>query len=78
MIAEQWDSGKKKRNGLRMKYQYLTSSVSRSFLFFCFFRQSLVSVAGCLSSVWQAVARFSGGIRSNSFEEDSARNGIAA
>ena len=78
MIAEQWDSGKKKRNGLRMKYQYLTSSVSRSFLFFCFFRQSLVSVAGCLSSVWLAVAGFSGRIHSTPFEEDSARNGSAA
>jgi len=53
--------------------------VCKSFLsILLIFRQSLVSVAGCLMSVWLAVARFSGGIRSNSFEEDSARNGIAA
>ena len=71
-------STKRKRNGLRMKHQYPVSSVSRSFLFFCFFRQSLVYVARCLSSVWQVVARFSDWIRSNLFEEDSARNGIAA
>ena len=30
MIAEQWNFGKKKRNGLRMKHRYLASSVSRS------------------------------------------------
>ncbi|UVS08559.1 hypothetical protein NXY26_00590 [Parabacteroides distasonis] len=31
MIVEQWISDKKKiRNGLRMKHQYLVSSVSRS------------------------------------------------
>ena len=56
-------SAKRKRNGLRMKHQYSASSVSRSF-FLLIFRQSLVSVRGCLSSVWQAVTRFSGRIRS--------------
>ena len=60
-----------------MKHQNPASSVSRSFFSFLLIsRQSLVSVAGCLSSVWMAVARFSGGIRSNPFEEDSARNGL--
>ncbi|WP_195332976.1 hypothetical protein [Bacteroides salyersiae] len=55
------------------------SFVCKPFLLFLLIsRQSLVSVSGCLSSVWLAVARFSGGIRSTPFEEDSARNGSAA
>ena len=45
---------KEKRNDLRMKYQNSASPVSRSFSCLLISRQSLVSVAGCLSSVWQA------------------------
>ena len=45
-----------------MKHQNFASSVSRSFLLIS--RQSLVSVAGCHTSVWSAGARFSGRIRS--------------
>ena len=37
-----------------MKYQNSASPVSRSFSCLLISRQSLVSVAGCLSSVWQA------------------------
>ncbi|WP_373168845.1 hypothetical protein [Bacteroides cellulosilyticus] len=44
-----------------MKHQNPASSVSRSFFSFLLIsRQSLVSVTGCLFSVWQAAARFSG------------------
>ena len=42
---------KEKRNDLRMKYQNSASPVSRSFSCLLISRQSLVSVAGCLSSV---------------------------
>ena len=44
---------KEKRNDLRMKYQNSASPVSRSFSCLLISRQSLVSVAGCLSSVWR-------------------------
>ncbi|WP_204246590.1 hypothetical protein [Bacteroides clarus] len=54
------------------------SFVCKPFLLFLLISPILVSVAGCLSSVWQAMAMFSGGIHSTPFEEDSARNGSAA
>lgn len=47
-------TAKRKMNGLRMKHQNSASSVSRSFIYSNF--QSLVSVAGCSSSAWQAMA----------------------
>ena len=67
---------KEKRNDLRMKYQNSASPVSRSFSCLLISRQSLVSVAGCLSSVWQAGQGFRAEYALE--EEDSARNGSAA
>ena len=60
MIAEQWSNNKKKNERLTDEAP-ISCFVCKPFLsILLIFRQSLVSVAGCLSRVWQAVARFSG------------------
>jgi hypothetical protein len=60
VIAPQWTFGKKKKERFTDEASK-SCFVCKPFPFFCLliFRQSLVSVAGCPSSVWLAVARFS-------------------
>ncbi|WP_193759014.1 hypothetical protein [Bacteroides caccae] len=78
IIATAMAHSKKKKERLTDEAS-MFSFVCKPFpLFLLISRQSLVSVAGCPKCVWLAVARFSGGIRSKLFEEDSARNGSAA
>ena len=57
---------KGKRNGLRMKRQNSASFVCKPFLFSCLLIFPSVACFRCrmLSCAWQAVARFSGWIRS--------------
>jgi|UPI0004D7FA7E hypothetical protein len=76
MLAAAMELRQKKKERLTDEASMFSSVCKPFLLFLLISRQSLVSVAGCLSSVWLAVARFSGGIRSTPFEEDSARNGF--
>ena len=58
-LRQQWNFGKKKKERLTDEASMFSFVCKPFLLFLLISRQSLVSVAGCLSSVLLAMARFS-------------------